>query len=88
VVAGTVVKRRGDVTIPFMSVKKSVLFKEPVAKESDSVLYGGRSRSRTYDRPVMSRWLYQLSYTPLQYDETYYNKRMRENVNEKKLKDE
>jgi hypothetical protein len=36
----------------------------------------------------MSRWLYQLSYTPLQYDETYYNKRMRENVNEKKLKDE
>ena len=26
---------------------------------------GGRSRIRTYDRPVMSRWLYQLSYTPL-----------------------
>jgi hypothetical protein len=26
---------------------------------------GGRSRIRTYDRSVMSRWLYQLSYAPI-----------------------
>ena len=84
--AGTVVKQKGAVIIPFMSVNMSNVFKEPVANESDSGLYGGRSRSRTYDRPVMSRWLYQLSYTPLQYDETYYNKRTGGNVNEKKLK--
>ncbi len=28
------------------------------------VAVGGRSRIRTYDRSVMSRWLYQLSYAP------------------------
>jgi hypothetical protein len=86
--AGTVEKHKGDVIIPFIFINKSKLFKEPVARKSDSVMYGGRSRSRTYDRPVMSRWLYQLSYTPLPHDETYYNKRTRENVNKKNLKNE
>jgi hypothetical protein len=78
--AGTAERQKGH--IPCIFVDRNKLFKEPVAKESDSAIYGGRSRSRTYDRPVMSRWLYQLSYTPLPSDETYYNKRARENVND------
>jgi hypothetical protein len=81
--AGTVEKQQGNVIIPIIFIDNGKLFKEPVAKGSDSVFYGGRSRSRTYDRPVMSRWLYQLSYTPLPHNETYYNKRTGEKVNEK-----
>ena len=42
-----------------------LLFKEPdVFLVRSCVSFGGRSRDRTYDRSVMSRWLYQLSYTP------------------------
>jgi hypothetical protein len=82
--AGAVEKQKGDGIISVIFFKKSNLFKEPVVNESDSVFYGGRSRSRTYDRPVMSRWLYQLSYTPLPYDETYYNKRTVKKVNQKR----
>jgi hypothetical protein len=81
--AGTAEKQKGSVIIPCIFVELNKLFKEPAAKGSDSVFCGGRSRSRTYDRPVMSRWLYQLSYTPLPSDETYYNKRARKNVNDK-----
>jgi hypothetical protein len=56
--------RRERKKVPILFVKKDDLFKEPV--NSMQILgSGGRSRTRTYDRPVMSRWLYQLSYTPI-----------------------
>ena len=81
--AGTAEKQKGHGIIPCIFADINKVFKEPVAKGSDSVFCGGRSRSRTYDRPVMSRWLYQLSYTPLPSDETYYNKWTSKNVNVK-----
>ena len=43
----------------------------PFSPAEKTVFNGGPTRTRTWDLPVMSRWLYQLSYGPLPNPEKY-----------------